>query len=103
MTDTAPRIEALLTEHVDLERQLADPSLHADPTAARKVGRRFAQVSPIVATYRKLEAARGDLGAAKELAADDESFAAEVPDLESTVEELDTQLTDLLAPRDPHD
>src|ERR1700749_396283 len=103
MTDTAPRIEALLTEHADLERRLSDPNLHADPGAARKVGRRFAQVSPIVATYRKLESARGDLEAAKELAADDESFAAEVPDLEARVEELDTQLTDLLAPRDPHD
>ena len=103
MTDTAPAIEALLTEHADLERQLADPNLHADPAAARKVGRRYAQISQIVATYRKLEAARGDLEAAKELGADDESFAAEIPELESTVEELVTQLTDLLAPRDPHD
>ena len=103
MTDTAPAIEVLLTEHADLERQLADPNLHADPAAARKVGRRYAQISPIVATYRKLEAARGDLEAAKELGADDESFAAEIPELESTVEELVTQLTDLLAPRDPHD
>jgi len=91
------KIEALLTEHADLERQLADPNLHADPAAARKVGRRYAQISPIVATYRKLEAARGDLEAAKELGADDESFAAEIPELESTVEELVTQLTDLLA------
>lgn len=47
-TDTAPRIEALLAEHADLERQLGDPNLHADAGAARKVGRRFAQVSPIV-------------------------------------------------------
>ena len=38
MTDTAPRIDALLAEHADLERQLADPNLHADPGAARKVG-----------------------------------------------------------------
>ncbi len=103
MTDTAPAIEAVLAEHADLERRLADPELHADPAAARKVGRRFAQVSPIVATYGKLEAARGDLQAARELAADDDSFDAEVEELTSTVRELDTQLTDLLAPRDPHD
>ena len=102
-TDTAPRIEALLAEHADLERQLADPGLHADATAARRVGRRFAQVSPIVATYRKLEAAQGDLEAAKELAAEDAAFAAEVPDLQARVVELDAKLTDLLAPRDPHD
>ncbi|TPW91802.1 PCRF domain-containing protein, partial [Mycolicibacterium fortuitum] len=75
VTDTAPAIEALLAEHADLERQLADPNLHADASAARKVGRRFAQVSPVVGTYRKLEAARGDLEAARELAADDPSFA----------------------------
>ena len=44
MTDTAPAIDALLAEHADLERQLADPGLHADAGAARKVGRRFAQI-----------------------------------------------------------
>jgi peptide chain release factor 1 len=103
MTDSTPKIDGLLTEHADLERQLADPNLHADPGAARKVGRRFARISPIVATYRKLEAARGDLEAARELGADDESFAAEVPEREATVDELETQLSDLLAPRDPHD
>jgi peptide chain release factor 1 len=103
VTDATPRIDALLAEHADLERQLADPNLHADAGAARKVGRRFARISPIVATHRKLEAARGDLEAARELGADDESFAAEVPGLEARVDELETQLTDLLAPRDPHD
>ena len=99
----APAVDALLGEHADLERRLADPELHADQGAARKVGRRFAQLAPIVATYRKLETARGDLEAARELAADDESFAAELTELETQVDELDTQLTDMLAPRDPHD
>ncbi len=103
MTQTAPAIEALLTEHADLELRLSDPALHADAATARKVGRRFAQLAPIVATHRKLTAARDDLAAARELAADDASFAAEIPDLEATVAELDTALTDMLAPRDPHD
>src|SRR3954451_25165142 len=102
MTDTAPAIEALLTEHADLERQLSDANLHADPAAARKVGRRFAQISPIVSTYRKLEAARGDLEAARELGADDESFAAEIPGLLTSVDQLSTHLADLLALLDPH-
>ncbi|MFZ0831594.1 MAG: PCRF domain-containing protein, partial [Mycobacterium sp.] len=98
-----PAIHALLTEHAELERRLADPDLHADPAAARTAGRRFAQLAPIVTIYRKLETARGDLEAARELAADDESFAAEMAELQSQVDELDTQLTDMLAPRDPHD
>jgi peptide chain release factor 1 len=99
----APAIDALVKEHAELEQQLADPDLHADPARARKAGRRFAQVAPIVATYRKLEAARGDLETARELAADDDSFAEEVEELQSRVAELDTSLTDMLAPRDPHD
>jgi peptide chain release factor 1 len=103
MTDTAPAIDAILSEHADLERQLSDPDLHSDADKARKVGRRFAQLAPIVSTYRKLETARGDLDTARELADDDESFAAEVTELAKTVDELDTHLTDLLAPRDPHD
>jgi peptide chain release factor 1 len=103
MTQSASMIDALLAEHADLERRLADPELHSDAGRARKVGRRFAQVAPIIGTYRKLEAARGDLAAARELAGEDESFAAEVPDLEARVAELDNQLTDMLAPRDPHD
>jgi peptide chain release factor 1 len=56
-----------------------------------------------MSTYGKLRAARDDLSAARELAADDASFAAEVPGLERQVEELEKALTDLLAPRDPHD
>jgi peptide chain release factor 1 len=38
-----------------------------------------------------------------ELAVEDASFAAEVAQLETTVADLDDQLTDMLAPRDPHD
>ena len=96
-------IDVLLNEHAELERRLADPELHSDPAAARKAGRRFSQLAPIVATYRKLETARGDLETAQELAADDDSFAAEVTELDERVTELDGQLTDMLAPRDPHD
>ncbi|GFG84264.1 peptide chain release factor 1 [Mycolicibacter algericus] len=103
MTRSMQAIDTLLAEHAALETQLADPELHNDPVEARRAGRRFAQLAPIIATHRKLESARGDLEAARELAADDASFAAEVPELEARVAELDTTLTDMLAPRDPHD
>jgi len=99
----ADAIDAMLAEHADLERQLSDPELHADAANARRVGKRFAQLAPIAGVYRKREAARGDLEAARELAAEDASFAAEVTQLETTVADLDDQLTDMLAPRDPHD
>jgi peptide chain release factor 1 len=103
MTQSVQTIDVLVAEHAELERQLADPELHSNPGNARKVGRRFAQLAPIVSTHRKLASARGDLETARELALDDESFVDEVAELESRVAELDTQLTDMLSPRDPHD
>jgi peptide chain release factor 1 len=103
MTQSVQAIDALLAEHAELERQLADPELHSNPGNARKAGRRFAQLAPIVATHRKLESVRGDLDTARELAASDASFADDVTELEARAVELDTQLTDMLAPRDPHD
>ena len=103
MTQTASAIDAVLAEHADLERQLSDPQLHDDVVNARRVGKRFAQLAPIVAAHHRLESARGDLEAARELALDDATFAAEVPELEAKDAELDAALTDMLAPRDPHD
>ncbi|MEV5651478.1 peptide chain release factor 1 [Nocardia sp. NPDC052254] len=101
---TAPSaIDDILAEHAGLETQLSDPALHNDPAEARRVGKRFAELAPVMSTYSKLTTARDDLAAARELAADDASFAAEVPGLEQQVEELEKILTDLLAPRDPHD
>ncbi len=103
MTQPTQTIDVLLAEHARLEQRMADPELHSNPVEARKAGRRFARLAPIVATHRKLTSARGDLETARELAADDASFADEVTALEAQVAELDTQLTDMLAPRDPHD
>ncbi|MBS9372953.1 peptide chain release factor 1 [Rhodococcus sp. B50] len=96
-------IDDILAEYAGLEQQLSDPSLHDDPAAARRVGKRFAELAPVMSTYNALKQARDDLEAARELAADDSSFASEVDDLEAQVAELDRSLTDLLAPRDPHD
>jgi peptide chain release factor 1 len=103
MTQPVKTIDVLLAEHAALEHQLSDPELHSNPVEARKAGRRFARLAPIVAAHRKLLTARGDLDTARELAADDESFVDEVTELQARVAELDTQLTDMLSPRDPHD
>lgn len=96
-------VDDVLAEHAGLQQQLADPALHADAAAARRVGKRFAELGPVVATHDQLVVARADLDAATELAAEDASFAEEARELTARVAELDVRLTDLLAPRDPHD
>ena len=103
MSRQATAIDDVLAEHAGLEQQLSDPALHDDPANARRVGKRFAELAPVMSTHAKLVAARDDLEAARELAEADAAFAEEIPALEATVAELDATLTDLLAPRDPHD
>src|SRR3954452_19828690 len=81
-TDAPERLGALLAEHASLEGELADPAVHADQARARRLGRRYAQLAPLVETARALEEARGDLAAARELAAEDLSFVGEAATLE---------------------
>jgi peptide chain release factor 1 len=96
-------VESLVEEYADLERRLADPEIHGDQAAARKVGRRYAELRPAVATYRAWKQAGDDLEAALELAADDPAFAAEAEALTVQREELAERLRVLLIPRDPLD
>ncbi|GAA1308274.1 peptide chain release factor 1 [Saccharothrix xinjiangensis] len=96
-------LDALLAEHAELETRLADPSVHADQAGARKLGKRYAELTPIVRTARELEQARADLETARELAAEDPAFAEEAEELAAGIPALESRLTELLLPRDPHD
>ncbi len=60
--------EDLARELDEVETELADPSIHADQAAARKLGRRYAQLRPVVAAYREWRALHEDHLAAVELA-----------------------------------
>ncbi|RZS87112.1 peptide chain release factor 1 (bRF-1) [Motilibacter rhizosphaerae] len=96
-------LDVLLAEHADLEQRLADPGVHADQAEARRLGRRYAELSPVVECARQLHATEDDLATARELSAEDAAFAAEVPELEARREELADRLRTLLLPRDPDD
>jgi len=93
----------LLAEHARLERELADPAVHADQGRARTLGKRYAELTPVVEVHKSLTAVDGDLAAARELAGEDDSFKAEIPGLEARREELEERLRLLLLPRDPND
>src|SRR5215475_13180914 len=97
------RLAELLAEYAELEARLADPAIHADQAAARKVGRRFAELTPIQKTASELAQARADLDAARELATEDAAFAAEADEIQERIPQLEERLAELLAPRDPND
>jgi peptide chain release factor 1 len=96
-------VQPLLAEHASLQEQLSDAAVHQNPALAKKLNRRYAEVSAIVSAYHQLVELNDDLAATKELAKDDEAFASELPAVEIKVTEAQEKLRRLLIPRDPDD
>ena len=102
MSEDFSAAEPLLAEYADIEAEMAGPAA-ADPGAMRRLGRRYAELGRVVAAYRAWQAASADLADARELAAEDEDFAAEVPALEAAEAAAGEHLREVLVPRDPDD
>ncbi|MDX6215988.1 MAG: peptide chain release factor 1 [Frankiales bacterium] len=94
----ADPIDDLLAEHALLEEKLGDPSVHEDQTQARDLGRRYAELGPIVAAVNERDALRGDLAAARELEMDDE-----ISSIQEQLDALDARIVALMIPKDPAD
>jgi peptide chain release factor 1 len=93
----------MVREYQALEKEMADPSIHSDQGKARQLGRRYAQLGPVVAGYNAWKSAADDLATAREMAAEDASFAAEIPAMEEAEAKAAEKLEELLLPRDPND
>jgi peptide chain release factor 1 len=96
-------VRPLLEEHRAVELELNDPAVHADPARAKRVNRRYAELSRIVSAHEAWRAASDDLDAARELAREDATFADELPAMQERAAESEERLRRLLIPRDPDD
>lgn len=96
-------LQGLKAEHAELQKQLSDSAVHTNPALAKKLNRRYAELSAIMSAEAALVAQTDDLAAAKELAKEDEAFADEIPVLEQKLKEAEEKLRRLLIPRDPDD
>jgi peptide chain release factor 1 len=96
-------VQALLAEHAELQTQLSEASVHANPVLAKKLNRRYAELNAIVSAYHAVNAMQADLDAAKDMAKEDEAFAEEIPAMEEALHEATEKLRRLLIPRDPDD
>jgi peptide chain release factor 1 len=96
-------VEGLVDEHAQLEHQLAAPETHADARLAKRLNQRYAQLSAVIGAWREWREYGDDLGAARELAAEDPTFAAEAESLVAKREVAEERLRRLLVPRDPTD
>jgi peptide chain release factor 1 len=98
-----PAAQSALEEYQDIEKQMSQPQVAADPAAMRKLGRRHAELGTIVEAYRAWQRTADDLEAAQELAGEDEAFADEAKRLEGQLAADEETLRTALIPRDPDD
>ncbi|MGL5826345.1 MAG: peptide chain release factor 1 [Nocardioides sp.] len=96
-------ITALIGEHAELERQLADPSTHSDQVLSKRLNQRYAEVGAIVRTWHEWTRLGDDIGAAEELATEDSAFAEEAKALTLRRAEVYERLRHLLVPREASD
>src|SRR6266516_317006 len=61
------QLDELVGEYQRLERELADPGVHTDQTRARAIGRRYAELTPIVHAYQEWRQTVADGGVAGDL------------------------------------
>jgi peptide chain release factor 1 len=103
MSNRFAAMPEILAEYEQLEKEMADPSIHSDQGRARQLGKRYAHLGPVIAGYKAWKLAEEDYLAAKDLAELDPEFAAELPKLEEKLNQASTTLEELLLPRDPND
>ena len=96
-------LAGLRAEHASLQEQLSDSAVHTNPGLAKKINRRYAELSAIMGADELVRGLEDDLAAARELSKEDAAFAEELPILEKQLAEASEKLRRLLIPRDPDD
>ena len=102
------RIAGLEAELAEVEIRLGDPAVQSDPPRLAELGRRFKQLTEIVAAGRRLRAAAEDRDEARRMLAEAEGpdraeLRQLLDDLEEAAETLTEELGGMLVPRDPND
>ncbi|MFE8072681.1 peptide chain release factor 1 [Marinobacteraceae bacterium S3BR75-40.1] len=102
------KLDHLSDRHEEISALLADPSTVADQERFRNLSREYAELEPIVKTYRDYREVQEDLAEAESLLRDGDAdmramAEEEVESGQARRDELEDELQRLLLPRDPHD
>lgn len=103
-----PKLQAIEQEYEETGKKLADPSIASDPKELQILGKKRAQLEPVVEKYKEYKNAQKSIAEAKELlkSGDSELEALareEIAELEPKIESFTHDLTLLLLPQDPND
>jgi peptide chain release factor 1 len=102
------RLSGLDDEYREIEAQLADPVILGDSGKLRDISRRYKELTPLIETYRSIQARQGDLAAAQEMLVgadsdDREMMKDEAEGASADIARLEEELRLQLLPKDPND
>lgn len=104
----AQRLDQLVDRHEEISALLSDPSTINDQKRFRELSQEYAEIEPVVESYRHYRQVRADMEEAEALLRDgDPDMRAmaeeELVSAREALAELEEQLQTLMLPRDPDD
>jgi peptide chain release factor 1 len=103
------RLEEIEDTYTSIEDQLANPAVLADHERFIGLSKRHAELGDVVRTYRAWKAAQDDMAAGRQLLREERSadgramLEDELRTTQERIAELEDELRQALAPRDPND
>ena len=106
--DIENRLLIIEQDYLDIEQKMADPGIMSNIKELQSLGKKHAQLEPVVEKFRSYRAARQSIADAKELLKSGDSemealAAEEIAVLEPQIEKFEEELKFLLLPKDPND
>ncbi|MBR0070083.1 MAG: PCRF domain-containing protein, partial [Synergistaceae bacterium] len=103
-----PKLQAIEQEYNDVGKKLEDPEIISNPKELQILGKKRAQLEPVVIKYQEYKDALKAIAEAKELIKSGDSeleelAREELATLEPRIESFTHDLTLLLLPQDPND
>ena len=102
------KLENLIERHEEVGVLMSDPDIIGNQNQFRSLSQEYAQLEPVVVSFKSYQTATDDLDGAKEMMKDDdpdlrEMAVEELKDAEERIETLSLELQKLLLPKDPYD
>jgi peptide chain release factor 1 len=106
--DIESKLLTIERDYLEVERRMADPAITSNLKELQSLGKKHAQLEPVVEKFRRYRSIRQSISEAKELLksgdAEVEILAAEeIASLEPKIDGFEEELKLLLLPKDPND
>ena len=99
------RLRQLQEEYLSLQAQLQDPNVYGNPKEIARIGKRSAQLEPLIDLLKEYEAAEQAIAEAKSITDPDLKALAEEEAMTARerLPKLEEEMRSFLIPRDPND